>query len=151
MHAVSYRPHCLVLALVTLGLLVATGLRPSRHRSCSYKKARIAKQLECPHTRAYSVQLADAWYRGKRFDAAEQTLRDAAKCEQVKVAEELQTIASFYHQLGFSYRSALETTSASEAIRHLDWAIQFDAMLGGAHADELSLRRNRNYAAVGPQ
>src|SRR5688572_5070141 len=110
MHAVTYRPHVsfVVLALVTLAALWVATVKTTKSRSCP-GKVRIAKpQIECQHSRAYNIQLADAWYRGKRFDAAERTLRAAAKCESVKVAEELHVIASFYRQLHISYQHAVE-------------------------------------------
>src|SRR5688572_31181326 len=133
MHAVGYRPHLsfVVLALVTLGALAVATVKLTP-RSCP-AKSRIAKpRIECPHTREYSFRLADAWYRGKRFDAAARTLREAAKCEPVRIAEELHVIASFHEQLGASYQSGLEGGPSTRTIQHWDRAIQFDSMMGGA-------------------
>jgi hypothetical protein len=69
----------------------------------------------------------------------------------IKIAEELHVIASFYRELDDSFGRALATGSYTEAITQIDVAIQFDAMLGGAHADELTHHRNRLLLAVGPE
>jgi hypothetical protein len=151
MHAAGYRPRSslVVLALVTLVALWVVTAPSSRSRSRCPAKARSA-HAECSYSRAESVQLADGFYRGKRFDAAEHTLRQAARCEPIKIAEELHVIASFYRELGQSWMRA-HVVPYRERYLHLDTAIQFDAMLGGIHADELSRDKDRVLWATGPE
>jgi hypothetical protein len=152
MHAVGYRPRLsfVVLAFVTLagiGALTAS----TRSRSCSGKwRSSRALKVDCSQSRAVRVAQADAWYRTRNFAFAEQALRDAAACEQPKVAEELHVIASFYRQLGTSWASLTSVAYRDREV-HIDAMLQLDAMLGGAHADELSYEKQRILWAVGPQ
>lgn len=144
MHAVGYRPRSsvLVLGLVTL---IAFGAVAREHitprRSCQRAaKAPIAQ------TRA----LADRLYREHRFEDAARILQLGAAREPVKLREELYVIASFYRQLDVSYAHRSDPPSL-DTVAHLDWALQFDAMLGGAHAHELEQRRHRVISALGPE
>ncbi|MBA2544050.1 MAG: hypothetical protein H0V17_30685 [Deltaproteobacteria bacterium] len=143
MHAVGYRPRSLflVLGLVTL---IALGAFAREHvtprRSCQRAQAPIA------NTRA----LADRLYREHRFEDAARILQLGADREPVKLREELYVIASFYRQLDVSYAHRSDRPSL-DLVTHLDWALQFDAILGGAHTRELEQRRHRVISTIGPE
>jgi len=119
---VARAPFGALLAVVVVGLGFAARSEPVR--DCSLIS--IADQRD----------VADHQYRAARFDDAEHTLRDAADCATPRLAEQLHLIASFYHQLGHAYRLGMASYSV-DAMIQLRWAIEYDAMLGGAFDGEL--------------
>jgi hypothetical protein len=137
MLATLFRPRFAVLAVLVVVTCVAAAWPSSR---CERRRLSLQQ----------SVLLADGYYRTGHFTAAERTLRDAAAHEPDPKAEELHVVASFYGQLRHSL--VLSTREPSMAtLHHLDQAIQFDGMLGGAYTEQLERRRHRVISAIGPE
>jgi len=84
--------------------------------------------------------LADLEYRAGRFDVAARILHGAAGCAQAPMAERLHVVASFYHQLGEAYHQGMMARVTGETEVQLRWALDLDAMLGGAFEHELRAR-----------
>jgi hypothetical protein len=137
--ATSARPRF----LVPIVLLALSGIGLVRHSHCHWRG----------HATAIVTlrELADQQYRAKEFAAAENTIRVAAGYARHDVATQLHVIASFYHQLGHSYPLAMVARPTSESFAQLEWAIEYDAMLGGAFTDELQRKRMHDLATVGPE
>jgi hypothetical protein len=148
MHAVAHIPRW-SLALAALVAAMAGGRLIAEWRELIGPPTH---GYRCDHslTTAESRAYADDLYRDHRFESAECVLRVAAEREEPAIREQLHVIASFYHQLGHSFALGFDGPYRDQ-LMHLDWAIQYDAMLGGAHGEELSVAKHRALTAVGPE
>jgi hypothetical protein len=133
-----------LLLLGGAGLLFAIETRDQR-----VADERPTHGYHCAHhfTTDEAGAVADRLYHLKRFEDAECVLRVAADREEPAKQELLHVVASFYHQLGHSYPLALDR-SAPDSLDQLEWAIQFDTMLGGAFHEQLIAERAERYVMI---